>query len=89
MSTTKLSRRARRIVEAGKLLHGDEWMTAFANEVGVSKQLLSFIAAGKQPVSDKTDRKVLAALNREAVRLRKAADRLDEIVEMIRVRFEY
>lgn len=79
----QLSPMAELIVEAGELLHGDDWRTKFAEEIGISKQLLAFIARGEKVVSEKTRLKVVEALARENERLKVEAARLDAIEKRI------
>ena len=77
------------LIEAGKLLHGEvEWMSKFAKTIGVSRQLMSAMLGEKptRPVTAETERKVLFALKDEAVRLRKAAERLDLMAALIAVK---
>jgi hypothetical protein len=75
----KLNAGARRIVNAGEAIYGGEWRTKMAASIGISKQLLAFIAKGDRPVTDDVERKVAAALGREADRLRAVARKIDEI----------
>lgn len=71
-----LAPRAQRVVDAGKLLHGVEWMTKFALDVGISKQMMGFIARGRKPVSDNVDALVVAALRAKAQELRGTSKQL-------------
>lgn len=79
MAEPKLSARAKRIVAAGEILHGDAWRTRFAVTIGISKQLLAFIATGERPVSDDVDSKVSSAIEKEIERLKSDIGKLEEI----------
>lgn len=79
MAEVKLSARARRIMEAGRLLYGDRWQSALSRASGISQSYLAMIASGERPVTDDVDGKVAHALAREADRLRDVALKLDEI----------
>lgn len=52
MAEAKISPRARRIIEVGRLLGGPRWLTAMASTAGLSKQLLSFVTKGGRQVID-------------------------------------
>jgi transcriptional regulator with XRE-family HTH domain len=61
-----LDRDQKRLVELGQRLFGDEgWQREFARASGLSHQLVSKIARGKQSVTDATRDKVIAGLRRE------------------------
>jgi hypothetical protein len=79
----ELSPMAQLIIDAGELLHGEDWRTKFADEIGISKQLLAFIARGEKSVSEKTRLLVVEALARETERLKLDAARLDAIEKKI------
>ncbi|WP_156526817.1 hypothetical protein [Bradyrhizobium sp.] len=55
-----------------------------AEAIGISKQMMSFIVNGDRVVSDEVEGKVAEALVREAERLRKTADRLEDIAIKMR-----
>lgn len=79
MAEVKLSARARRIVDAVKMLYGDSrWQSPLARLTGLSAALVQKIGDGSREVTD-VYRKVAHALLREADRLRKAAGRIDEM----------
>jgi hypothetical protein len=85
MADVKLSPRARRIVDAGKLLAGPRWQSALsrASGGGISQSYLAMIASGDRPVTDEVEDKVVAALDNEIARLSKTAKHLAEIRDRI------
>lgn len=78
----ELSPRAQRVVDGGQLLHGTEWMTKFALDVGISKQMMGFIARNKKPVSDNVDALIVAALKTKAQQLRETSAQLLELSKL-------
>jgi hypothetical protein len=78
-----LDTRAARIKAATTALYGERGQSRMADSIGISRQLLNFIIAGKRPVTDAVERKVADALYREAARLRQTAMRLDTIAGLI------
>jgi transcriptional regulator with XRE-family HTH domain len=70
---------ARRLTAAGELLYGDRWQRRLAQQMGISVALLSMIVSGDRPTTDDVQRKLAAALKREAGRLRSSADKLDRL----------
>jgi transcriptional regulator with XRE-family HTH domain len=79
MAETKLSARAKRIVDAGKTLAGPRWQSALSRASGISQSLLAMIASGDRQVTDEVEDKVVAALGNEIARLGKTAAKLEEI----------
>jgi len=75
----KLSPSAERLKRAAEILYGPRGGTRFADAIGISKQMWSFIARGVKPVTDDVEQRAAEAMRREAKRLRTAADKLDEM----------
>jgi transcriptional regulator with XRE-family HTH domain len=73
----KLSPRAARIKAAAEAAYGPRGLTKLAEAAGLSKQLLSFIAAGDREVTDDVYRRVAEALAKEADRMRAVGLKLD------------
>ncbi|CUT14546.1 hypothetical protein BF49_5626 [Bradyrhizobium sp.] len=84
MPDKKLSARAERIIHASAALYGERGHGRMAEAIGISKQMMSFIVHGDRPVTDDVERKVAEALVREADRLRKTAERLEDIAIKMR-----
>ena len=80
----KLTPAAKRIVAAGKMLHGDRFHSAFAETVGVSKATIRHVDSGLRTPPAGLDEKVAGAIEKEAVRLRAVADKLDEMAAKMR-----
>jgi hypothetical protein len=74
-----LSQRARRIIAAGEVLYGAKWQSPLGRAAGVPQSLLAMIVSGVREPTDNVCERIAGALIDEAARLRKAADRLDEI----------
>jgi len=75
----KLTARAARVVAVGEAAYGTRWQSSLARAAGVPQSLLAMIAGGGRTVTDEAYRKVAEGLLREADRLRKAADKIDEL----------
>lgn len=75
----KLTARTARIVAAGEAAYGARWQSSLARAACVPQSLLAMIAGGHRLVSDEAYRKVAEGLLRESDRLRKAADKIDEM----------
>ena len=75
----KLTARAARIVAASEAAYGTRWQSSLARAAGVPQSLLAMIAGGGRTVTDEVYSKVAHGLLRESDRLRKAADKIDEI----------
>ncbi len=77
---SKLSKRAARIVDAGRLLNGDtRWQSPMARLCALSPALVQKISDGSRDVTDDVYRKVAEALLKEADRLRKAAGTIEKM----------
>jgi hypothetical protein len=77
-----VSKRAARIVAAGKLRFGEtRWQSPLARLTGLSPALIQKIASDEDPrgVTDDVYRKVAHALLKEADRSRATADKLDKM----------
>jgi hypothetical protein len=68
------------IIDAGQILHGDDWRGRLAKQLGINRQVVYGIAAGKKPVSDNTWRAFEALLKKEPKRLRKDAERIEDLL---------
>jgi transcriptional regulator with XRE-family HTH domain len=75
--------RVARIVAGGKALAGERWQSALSRATGVSQSYLAMITTGERPITDEVERKVASGLLKEADRLRKTADKLDDIAGKI------
>ena len=71
--------RVARIVAGGKALAGERWQSALSRATGVSQSYLAMITTGERPVTDEVERKVAVGVLKEADRLRRTADKLDDI----------
>jgi predicted transcriptional regulator len=72
-----------RIVAGGKALAGERWQSALSRATGVSQSYLAMITTGERPVTDEVERKVAVGLLKEADRMRRTADKLDDIAGKI------
>lgn len=75
--------RVARIVAGGKALAGERWQSALSRATGVSQSYLAMITTGERPITDEVERKIAGGLLKEADRLRKTADKLDDIAGKI------
>jgi hypothetical protein len=76
--------RVGRIIAGGKLLFGEtRWQSPLARLVGLSPALIQQIADGSRSLTDAVYRQVATAFIVEAARLRKNADKVDEIANKI------
>lgn len=75
----KLTARASRVVAAGEAAYGARWQSSLARAAGMPQSLLAMIAGGGRTVTDEAYRRVAEGLLKESDRLRKAADKVDEM----------
>lgn len=71
--------RADRIEAAGKALYGDKWQSPLSRASGVPQSTIAMVSTGERAVSDDMYRKIAMAFIAEGGRLRKAADKIDDI----------
>lgn len=80
----ELSKRATRIVAAGKLRYGDtRWQSPLARLTGLSPALLQKIADGTRDVTDDVYHTIAKSLISEVDRVRAMAEKLAEMADRI------
>lgn len=84
----KVNPRAARLKAIGNQFAGERWQSALARATGVSQSYLNMIVNGDRQVTDEVERRIATGLLNEADRLRKAADKIDDIVGRILHRLE-
>jgi len=67
------SSEARRIVDLGQKIYGDNWQSSFARMTGLSKSYVGFIAKGDRPVTQTVAVAVIRGLRAEVKRLNEQA----------------
>lgn len=76
--------RVGRIIAGAKLLYGEtRWQSPLARLVGLSPALIQQIADGSRNLTDGVYRQIATAIIAEAARMRKNADKVDEIAHKI------
>lgn len=80
MSEVKISRVAKLIIAAGRLLTpGERWQSPFARITGLSPGHIQNIASGARPVTDDVGRVIAKALFEEAEDMRRRARNVQEL----------
>jgi hypothetical protein len=67
----RIDYKAQQICEIVRKLYGDNWQSAFARAVDLSRPYINFIATGHRPVADNVIEAIGKGLLAEATRLRR------------------